>query len=376
VGFHSVQATVSDIAGNPQTSDWTFFVSPSPVYQPTLPANPAQSLTSVANWQTWNPFYLLGGGSWVLTGFQTSPNSWYLPWYDSQQPDGATSEIVMENQGAGEAVVNIFVQGQEKWQGKIPEGGREVQQLAGVSGGPVKIVCPTGQKLKVTYKLNRGHTTSEIEAVTEDALEPVLVLPWFESSGSDGSSSRLVIANAGPEEASVDVYLGDPAQPESLKGHLAIGAGAAATADLTGVSGGPLRIVCRNNQPLLAAQQLDLDGSASWLMATGYSRLDSQYSFSESAPAPDATPPPGENRLLLGNPGSREARVEVRAGGDLVNDPDNPGNDFITIPGDSSRSIQLEGAAMPVEVTCSNCGFGHGIAAALATIRSGFLPAE
>ena len=373
-GAHNVQVSVSDNACNSQTSTWNISV-PASEQQSHLPVPTPSATTAirlVEYWQSYSPISIGSSGSgWVISGFAASPNSYFLPWYDSR-PDGGggKSELVIANRGGGEAYVSIFVAGQEKWHGNLAEGSEEIRELADTAGGPVKIICPTGQPLDVKLRISSGSSVSETRATTGEDLEPVWLIPWYQPHTENSSgSSRLFIANAGDTKAAVDVYLGDPDLPESLKGHYSIQAGTAAVADLQDAGSGLVRVSSTNGQPLIVGQQTTVGNSFSQLSAAGLSGLDSRYSFDSY----DSRAESGVHGdwLLLGNGMNEEARVEISIGGRRMNDPENPGNDFFLLPKGGARELQFpDTSGSPVEVICTNCSFGQGFVAAHRVIKN------
>ena len=366
-GSHNVQLTLQDLAGNQQTSAWSFTV-PRPAAAPQTDP-PARQMTMYEYWQSTGSLAGMGMGSWIISGFQAFPNMYYLPWYDSGPGSGGLKDqIVIHNQGAGEAFVNVIVGGSDKWQGKVPEGGTEICEMPGTTGGPVKIVCPTGQPLEVTRRLSGESGASEAAAVPEDALEPAVQLPWYEARPGGSGSSTLVIANVGDQEAAVDVYIGDPAAPESLRGHYSIGTGSAVRTQLPDASGGPVLVVSGNNQPLIAGLDISFGGSAAEIMATGISRLGDRY---EVAPAQGGVTGLAA-RLLVGNGNDEDRRIQVSAGGRILYDPANPENDFFTIPRRSAQAIDTSGSpGEALEIVCTDCNLGEGISVGSMSIRGG-----
>jgi len=356
-GAHNVQLTVQDLAGNEQTSAWSFTV---PAAQPAA-AGPATVTTrrqvSVSTY--WLDGVTGGGGGWVISGFPAFPNMYFLPWYDSgQTADGFTDEIVIGNDGAGEATVNVFVGGENKWQGKVAEGSSETCRLPEVTGGPVKIVCPTGQPLSVTHRVARNGAVSVTGAIAEEDMDAVLLLPAYESSPAGQGSAAIMIANTGDQQAAVDVYIGDPSLPESLKGHFDIGPLAAARAEFAEVSGGPVKIVCTNGQPLAAELRLVGAEGFSITPAAGLSHLDSLIEL--DPPGPGAS---GKTRLYLGNPGDSDADLEISVGEDRVNDSENGDSDTFVVSRQGYRTIDLP-ADSKVRIDCTNCSLGEGVVAA------------
>lgn len=389
-GAHGVQLSVADQAGNRQTASWSFETAaapaeadpdpdpnPVPAFIPPA-ATPGTPPTMTEYWMNDGPIAIISnGGTWSISGFPASANVYYLPWYESGSAQSVAApvpgdEINIRNAGAGEAVVNIFVGSDRHWEGKIPEGGAETARLEGVSGGPVKIVCPSGQALEVTRRIkNPDGSAAETRAVPEEDLEAELLLPAYETPPAAEGRSLLVIANPSLQEAAVDVYVGDPAIPESLKGQYTIGSGTAARTELPGVSGGPVRIVCRNGQPLVAGidaeRRQEQGGPAgstgvrrAGILATGLSRLESFYVMERK----DGQTGKAPSRLLVANPNDFDIAVELKVGGETVNDPDDQDSDRLQIPGEGLKILDL--AALPagtIEISCGQCGLGEGILA-------------
>ncbi|MDO8737329.1 MAG: hypothetical protein Q7K29_09660 [Thermoleophilia bacterium] len=358
-GPHSVQLAVRDLAGNQQTSAWNFSVS-----QPPAPSRPAIT-PPVAGQMTvaeyWQSYSSISGpeGNWIISGFMAFPSTYYLPWYDSGQTNGPVKdELVIRNDGAGSAIVNVLLGGKVKWQGKVEEGASETIHIPETTGGPVKIICPSGQPLEVTHRLTgENGFVSETPALADTDMESVLLLPWYETRSTDEGSSSLVIANAGSVDASVDVYVGDPEKPESLKGHYNIGPDSAARTVLADTSGGPLRIISTNNQPLLAEVQLVNRDTISETIATGISHVADSFKFEATNSSTHRA-----SKLMVGNGSDRDLRIEVRIGDELLRDPENTDNDFFTIPRQGFESIALNPApGKSVEIICTDCMYGEGL---------------
>lgn len=374
-GAHSAQVSVADAAGNRKTSAWSFSVpTPTPV-PPDNAGAPASHSTSTGYWQDLSSLPTFSSsGSWVISGLTAFPNTYFLPWYeDHPGGDGQQGEIVISNQGVGEAVVNIFIAGENKWQGKVTEGGSETRGFPGVAAGPVKVACPTGQPLRVTYRISgTSRRISETPAVSEADLEPALVLPWYETRPAGQGNAELIIANAGTQDAEVDIYLGDIQVTASLKGHYSIKANSAAKALISDASGGPLMIVCANNQPLIATMSVSWRDSFTQVMALSLSRAADRYYL------PDYDSRPGSgvtaNIIHVGNLAGRDVHVELRLGDELLRDPDNPDNNSIEISRFGARALKFtDTAGGPLTVKCTDCSLGDGIAVSQQIIGTDFM---
>ena len=82
-GSHIIQLSISDLAGNPQTTAWTFTV-PQPAVAQAAPGSPvSRQLSFIEYWQDYGALPGLGAGGWIISGFQAFPNTYFLPWYDN-----------------------------------------------------------------------------------------------------------------------------------------------------------------------------------------------------------------------------------------------------------------------------------------------------
>jgi len=369
-GSHSVQFSISDSAGNEQTAVWGFTSVAAP-QTPVTPVTPVSVATAgtlpsmVEVWLDGGSVAGFGGGAWSISGFLASANAYYLPWYESGEALGrAADEIVIKNTGAGEAVVNLFVAGERRWEGKVAEGGSATASVPNVTGGPVKIVCPSGQPLEVTHNIkNPDGKVAGAAGIAEESLEAELLLPRYEAPAAGQGSSHLVIANAGGQEAAVDVYVGDPGAPESLKGHYTIAANAAARSDLPDVNGGPVRIICTNGQPLVAGietvRPVKGQDIRQEIIATGVTRLENRTVNTRDAADSDANMP---KNLYLANPNDRDLEVELKIAGETVDLGEQPDEALPLIPRQSLKQIDLSGLpAGPIEIVCQECGLGEGL---------------
>jgi hypothetical protein len=360
-GSHSVQLMVQDLAGNQQTSAWSFSVPETQAASGSVTSPISRQISVFSYWFDDSTVSGSSSGSWTISGFPAFPNTYFLPWYDSGPAAvGLSDEIAIRNDGAGEASVNVFVGGENKWQGKVAEGATETCRMPGAIGGPVKIICPTGQPLSVTHRLARGGMVNESQAVPEEAMDSVLLLPWYEAPADGKGNAAIFIANAGDQDAAVDVYVGDPMLPESLKGHYSIGPSAAAQAEFPETAGGPVRIVSTSNQPLVAELRMTGESSISVIPAVGFSQLQDRYQMRP----PSSAAGHKTNGIYLGNGNEKDLTVELRIGDEQLRDPDDNNSDFFTITRQSTRAIDIpELNDTPLEIVCTNCSLGEGFAA-------------
>ncbi|RJQ44474.1 MAG: hypothetical protein C4534_06430 [Gaiellales bacterium] len=351
-GSHSVQLDVTDYAGNRRVETWSFTVAASAA--PAQPGSGAPAVTPVETRIATTYSYvttLFSPGRWSLSGVTSQPNTYFFPWYEPAAGTGQSADIIIRNKGAGEAFVSLFISGDESWSGKVPEGGEvAVPPLSG--NGPIKVICPTGQHLEASLRLAGDGWQATIAGVSSDTLSPVWMLPWYEG-GEPGVSSRIAIGNAGAKTAEVDVYIGDSLLPESLKGHFSISPDTAAMAEFPGVSGGLVKVVSTNGEPLVVGQVSRFQGSLSLTPAATPRQLDSDYAFGLASFA-DA----GRQWLAVANPNPESVEFAVKVGGEAV--PAADGETFRLQP-EQSLLLPLEAGGETVEVSCRDCGFGRGL---------------
>lgn len=356
-GNHTVQLSLEDYAGNLRTATWSFNITAIAGNNgPNAAAPPASASASAAGTTSFSYYSTLSsGGRWTLTGITAQPNIYYIPWYETTAATGQKAEIVIENQGAGEAFVNAFLAGDESWTGKIPEGEKVSLALPG-DKGPLKIICPTGQALAASLVLSGDSWQTSMAALNGDDLAATWLLPWY-GGGEAGASNTIAVANAGIQTAEVEIYIGDSLLPESLRGRLTIAPETTALADFPGVSGGPVKVVATNGQPLAVGQVSRYRDSVSLASAATFRQLDTSYSLDGNL-FNDVD----QLWLMVGNPGGDTVDLSITAGGAAVTDPEQPGSDTITLGPEQSRLIPLERFnGDGIEVNCDGCGFGRGV---------------
>lgn len=363
-GAHTVQLSLADHAGNHRSATWSFNVAAGPPdtaapLPQTLPAslNPAASYTYLTSY--------ISPGRWTLSGITARPNFYYFPWYDATAVPARSGEIIIENQGAGEAFVTLFLAGNEVWTGTVAEGAKVARPLPDGSG-PIKVICPTGQALDASLKLSGDGWQTTMKALGGDSLSTTWLLPWYEGREA-GVTNTIAIANAGAETAEVEVYIGDSLLPESRKGSFTIAPDTSALAEFPGESGGMVKVVSTNAQPLSVVQVSRFQDSVSLTAAATAKQLDTRYSFDGNLFG-DA----GQLWLMVANPNNDAVSFSVTVDGKQLPDPDNPENDSFRLTPEQARLVPLgSGSGLAIEVDCQGCGFGKGIVLGWRTLGNG-----
>jgi hypothetical protein len=106
---------------------------------------------------------------------------------------------------------------------------------------------------------------------------------------------------------------------------------------------------------MIAAWEKITPGSAWETIASGLSSLGDHFALD----MPDNQPVPS---IYIGNSNDRDLQVEVRSSDQLMHDPDAPENDFIVIPSQGARALDLhEISGSEVDVVCTDCTLGEGL---------------
>lgn len=371
-GAHTAMVTVDDNTGNSQSSTWSFSTpAPPPVPLLNQPlATMASLITRQGGGWIWSPagnstgFGTTSVPRWNLTGFQSWPNTWYLPWYESGPGGGLPGdELIIRNQGAGEAWVTVLIGTEEKWSGKIAEGGEEIRSLENAAGGPLKVVCPTGQDLEVRQR-NSGSPGGGNLAILQEDLDTTWYLPVYGAHESgDGHQGQLVIANAGEQDAEVDVFVGDPSLPDSLRSHITVSAGGASRMELPDAGSGMVKVASSNDQPLLVSQRVIGNGSLSETLGANRNTLAANLRLEEFQAGPDGA------WLLVANPTPGSITIEINSGTGRLRDGD---RDSFTIPAGGFIAVRLTTDARgPLTIDALNSAFGEGVVASIQTAGDG-----
>ncbi|MHB0914290.1 MAG: glucosaminidase domain-containing protein [Thermoleophilia bacterium] len=247
-------------------------------------------------------------------------------WYDSTRANGMRNNwILIGNQGADEARVEIHV-GSRKLHDPanpandfftIPAGGRITPSFRDLMGGPVRVVSLEGQPLIVSQRVLYGDSFTEVMGLPVSGLSDSWEFTWYDSVPRGGIVNNwILVSNRGDAPADVDIYIGDAlaARYAAARGN-ALPPGAIVTPRFPGVTGGPVRVVSTNHQPLIASQRILFGDSFNEVIGTPTSELASTNYFTWY----DANRANGMSRcwVLVANRGDVAADVEIRVGGVL-----------------------------------------------------------
>lgn len=251
---------------------------------------------------------------------------YYFPWYDSRPANGMKNNwIIIGNQGSGEARVEIFV-GRRKLHDpaipandffSVPEGGRVTPSFRDFMGGPLRVVCLTGQPLIVSQRVVFGDSFTEIMGTPVSRLSSSYDFTWYDAVQRDGVVNNWVlVANPGDVPADVDILVGGSlmARYSEATGN-PLAPGAIVTPRFPGVTGGPVTVVSTDGRQLVASQRFIFNQSFNEVMGTPTAELSDRYFFTWY----DANHLNNMLRcwVLVANRGDQAADVEIRVGGTL-----------------------------------------------------------
>lgn len=280
-------------------------------------------------------------------------------WYDAKPEGGMRGNwILVGNAGTLPADVEILVGNtvmarySASGGNAIAPGGIVTPQFFDFRGGPVKVHSTNGQPLIASQRVLFQESFSEVMGLPTASLGSEYLFTWYDFLSPSMKGDWLLVANRGSVPADVDIYVGGALVDRySAATGDAIPVGSMVTPQYHDVMTGPVHVVSTNGQPLMASQRVlyrdsfeEVQGikpgsltSEQWF--TWYDSMLSSYMRGDW--------------ILISNQGSGEATVEIYVGGIKMNDPNNPGNDFFTVPQGGIITPQftnLKGG--PVRVVC------------------------
>lgn len=286
-----------------------------------------QSIARIANqiWR-WLPGGHLLGSFNEVTGTPTAAlaSSYYFPWYDSLAAHGMGGNwIMVGNLGSGDATVEIWI-GDIKVHDPdhpgtpyftIPEDGRIVPSFANTIGGPVRVVCTSGQPLIASQRVLYRDTFNEIPGLSAADLAESYDFTWYDSHPANGMGGNwILVGNPGGAPADVEILVAGVKQAEysAALGNPLL-PGSIVTPSFPNLTAGPVQVRSTNHQPLIASQRVIYRDSFNEIMGFPTALLGSDYSFSwyDSEPANGM----GGDWLLVANRGSQPADVDLYIGG-------------------------------------------------------------
>ena len=183
---------------------------------------------------------------------------YHFTWYDSRPENNMRGNwILIGNQDAGDAIVDVYIGQELMGSYTIPEGGYVTQQYAGVMDGPVRVVCTNGNRLIVSQRILYLGSFEEVQGMVDTDFGTDLWFTWYDSLPANGMNGNWVlVANRGAEAAVVEIYI-----DSALREQVTIPVGGNIPLSFAGTIGGPVRVVSTNGQPLLATQRVLYKGS-------------------------------------------------------------------------------------------------------------------
>lgn len=293
------------------------------------------------------------------TGLSTE---YYFTWYDSLASHGMGGNwILVGNQGTGEARVEIFIGGTRlRDPGNpanefftVPQGGQISPVFPNLMGGPVRVVCTTGQQLIASQRVLYHDSFNEVAGIPANRLADSYEFSWYDSLPQNGMGGNwILVSNQGDEAADVEIIIGGVKRAEySTAMGNALAPGAIVTPHFPNLASGPVQVRSTNDQPLIASQRVIYRDSFNEVMGFPSILLTTSYSFPwyDSEPANGM----GGDWLLVANRSTLPADVDIFVAGVLrarfstaTGNPLPPGGLVTpTFP-------HLTGG--PVRVTCTN----------------------
>lgn len=192
---------------------------------------------------------------------------YFFSWYDSARNNGMRGDwILVANRGSADADVEVYI-GEllmaaftAKGGNPIPPGGMVTPLFAGVTAGPVEVVCTNGQPILASQRVVFRDGFEEVQGTPDAGLTADLFFPWYDSRPENNMTGDwLIVTNRGVGDARVEVWVGDTKMrdPEQTgNDFFTIPEGGRITPQFAGVMGGPLRVLSVSGQPLLAGQRV------------------------------------------------------------------------------------------------------------------------
>ena len=256
----------------------------------------------------------------IPTG-QLTTDYWF-PAYDHSYIPGTNTNpmrmwVLVGNASATQAAtVSIYIGGVKTADSpfSVPAGGRVTSRWIGLKGGPVEVVSENGVKI---------FTSERVFTYPSNSFNEILGLPasqltseyWFPYYDSISMTNAIQVGNTSSSQvANVDIYIGS-----AWKGSFNIPPNGYITESVPQLVLGPVRVVCTNDVPVLTSQ-ITLSGpNQAFNEVLGYpsNQFTNEYWF----PAYNHAFIPGSNTnpmrmwVLVGNPGTRTASVDIYIAG-------------------------------------------------------------
>ena len=289
-------------------------------------------------------------------------DSYQFSWYDLRSQSGMEGDwIMIANAGAQPADATVSIGGRQvasftAAQGNAIAPGATVNAaFPGVMAGPVSVSSANHQQLVVSQRVAYRDSFSEVAGYPTAMLGTDYYFPWYDSARGHGIfGDWILIANYGATPATVNVFAGNTlvASYSGASGN-AIPAGGVVTASFPAMTGGPIHVSSLGGQPVLASQRTNFRDSFEETQGVAPAAMTSRQLF----PWYDATARDqmSSDWLLVANRGAGSARVEIYIGGQKMQDPANPANDYFTVPqGGVITPVFGNRIGGPVTVVCTS----------------------
>lgn len=211
---------------------------------------------------------------------------YYFTWYDMIRSSGMTGNwVLISNINDTPVHAQVFI-GIDP----TPKGTYTIQPHQSVTpnypelkDGPVKVICTdcTGtQKIMVSQRVLFKESFEEVQGTPPAGLTEREFFGWYDFTAANSMHGNwLLIANEGLDDTIVDVFIGPSTTPIAT---YFIHPGDRATPQFPEVMDGPVRVLSRNNQPLMVSQRTIYKNSFNELL--GLTKVDVGF---PAAPGPD-----------------------------------------------------------------------------------------
>ncbi len=308
----------------------------------------------------------------------SSEYDYYFPWYDNNAAWGMNGDwILISNRGTGNADVSIEVVGKTV---ALFDAAHDTALAPGVhvewhspttlTNGPVKVTSTNGEPLNVSQRVLYKDSFQEINSVPGMGLESDYLFTWYDNIAAWGMNRDWICAaNTGDKPTMINIYVGDvtdSATPVAALGPLAPGQHIEWQSPAR-LANGPVRVASPSGEPFLAGQRSLFKDSFAEVPGVAASKLGAGAVF----PWYDkqSTGMNGDWVLVANKDDFNPVRVQISIGGEIMNDPQNPGNNFFVIAPRGRITPQFPGRmGGPVYVTCQDCNQGEKLIVSQRTI--------
>jgi hypothetical protein len=185
---------------------------------------------------------------------------YFFTWYDMYRPSGFSGNwILISNLNDNTVHAQVFVGNSPSPRGTytLPPHQSVPPMYPDLRDGPVRVVCTDcdpGQNILVSQRVLYKGSFEEVQGTTPSGLSDEQYFGWYDcTQESQMSGNWIMVANQGVGTAAVDIYLGDSPLPRESA---TIGEGDRVTPIYPEVKGGPVRVLSREKQPLMASQRV------------------------------------------------------------------------------------------------------------------------